>query len=170
MAISNTLQHYLNERHVNYDVIEHAFSCSSSETAEAAHIPGSRLVKAIVVKCQDTFKLALLPASHHLRLKKLQDVLDQKVELASENDLTSIFGDCSQGAVPAMGMAYGLDVIVDTSLHDVGDLFFEGGDHKTLVHIESDTFEDLLAEAPHGSFSRFDRHPENRSGYRFSHS
>lgn len=170
MAIASTIQHFLTAQHIAYDTLEHTVSESSSDTAERAHIPGSRLVKAIVVKCQNTYKLALLPASHHLRLNKLQDILQQKVELAQEEELAEIFNDCDQGAIPALGMAYGLDVIVDDSLSSIGEVFFEGGDHQTLVHMQADHFEELFQKFPHGNFSRFDKHPQSRAGFRFSHS
>ena len=34
--------------------------------------------------------------------------------------------DCEPGAVPPLGAAYGLDVVVDDSLTDHSDVYFEG--------------------------------------------
>lgn len=169
MPISHTLKKYLQDRHASYDTLQHQSTSSSSETAEMAHIPGSRLIKAIVVKGKESFKLALLPASHHLRLNKLQSILSEPVQLADEDALSDLFGDCSEGAIPALGMAYGLEVVVDSILLDAGDLYFEGGDHQTLVHLQADTLEKLLRNAKHGSISHHDKKPVNRNGYRFSH-
>ena len=125
MPISNTLKRYLSDRHASYDTLSHQLTASSSQTAEEAHIPGSRLIKAIVVKCSKGFKVALLPASHHLRLNKLREVLSEKVHFANQDEISDLFRDCSEGAIPALGMAYGLDVVVDTSLVDSGDLILK---------------------------------------------
>ena len=48
---------------------------------------------------------------------------------------------------------YGLDVIVDYSLDMLGDVYFEAGDHRTLVHVTDDQFALMTEDALHGSFS-----------------
>jgi Ala-tRNA(Pro) deacylase len=170
MGISITLQQYLNDHEVSYHTMVHKLTATSQETAEAAHIPGARLIKAVVVKTEgNKYMLALLPASRHLQLDMLKDMLLEDVSLASEEEFTPLFNDCDAGAVPALGMAYNLDVIVDRSLVDVGDVMFEAGDHQTLVHMDAGDFENLVSTAMHGQFSRYDKHPERRTGFRFSH-
>ncbi len=170
MAISLTLKQYLDDQHVPYDTLKHQLSATSGETAEVAHVPGARLIKAVVVKAEDTYMLALLPASHHINLDMLRDTLGCDVELVAEAEFANRFKDCETGAVPALGMAYNMDVIVDRTLVDVGDILFEGGDHRTLVHMRAPDFEKLVADSVHGLFSRYDKHPEKRGGFRFSHS
>jgi len=169
MAIALTLKQYLNDHDINYDTLVHEKTATSAETAEVAHIPGARLVKSVVIKANGKFMLALLPSSHHLQLDMLKDMLLDDVTLATEDELAPLFADCTTGAVPALGMAYDLDVVVDRSLVDVGDILFEAGDHKTLVHMEAIDFEDLVHDATHGHFSRYDKNPEKRGGFRFTH-
>jgi len=52
-----------------------------------------------------------------------------------------------------MGPAYGLEVIIDDSLNNQAEIFFEGGDHQELIHIAGADFQRLLPDALHGSFS-----------------
>lgn len=170
MAISTKVRTYLDDQQVSYDTLAHDRTATSLKTAEEAHVPGSHLVKGVIVKDGSQHLMALLPASHHLRLGVLQELLGQDVVLAREEEFTPLFEDCDEGAVPALGMAYGLEVVVDDSLSEAGDLYFEGGDHATLVHIQSEAFEGLVGKARHGHFSRYDKHPEDRGGFRFSHS
>ena len=169
MAISITIQNYLEDRGIIYVPLAHSHTETSSMTAEASHIPGSRLVKAVIIKDDDCYKMALLPASHHLRLNELQGLLSREVELATEEEFTALFDDCDIGAIPALGMAYGLEVIVEDKLAKTGDLFFEGGDHETLVHLQAEDFKGLVTDAPHGHFSHLDKTQEDRSGFRYSH-
>ena len=42
MAIAHTVENYMAERGIRYDVISHPHSHSSAETAELAHVPGDR--------------------------------------------------------------------------------------------------------------------------------
>ncbi len=169
MAISITIQNYLENLGIDYVPLPHDHTVTSSLTAEASHIPGSRLIKAVILKDEDCYMTALLPASHHLRLNELQDLLGREVELATEEEFSALFDDCDVGAVPALGMAYGLEVIVEDDLAKYGDLFFEGGDHETLVHMQAEAFESLVTKAPHGHFSHPDKKQEDRSGFRYSH-
>ncbi len=169
MAISKTIQKYLENLGIDYFPLAHDHTATSSMTAEASHVQGTRLVKAVIIKDDDCYMMALLPASHHLRLMQLQDLLGREVELATEEEFTMLFDDCDPGAIPALGMAYGLEVIVEDTLAKTGDLFFEGGDHETLVHMKAEAFRDLVTDAAHGHFSHHDKMPENRSGFRYSH-
>ena len=170
MAVSITIQNYLKDLNIRYVPLEHEHTDTSSMTAEVAHVPVSRLVKAVMIKDQSKYMMALLPASHHLRLKELTSLLGREVELASEEEFTQLFSDCEKGAIPALGQAYGLEVIVEESLNKNDDVFFEGGDHETLVHMEARTFDDLHSGSLHGHFSHHDKHPENRAGFRYEHS
>ncbi|NIR96509.1 MAG: deacylase, partial [Gammaproteobacteria bacterium] len=47
----------------------------------------------------------------------------------------------------------GLDTVLDDSLAEQPDIYFEGGDHEALVHVSSEQFQELMADAEHGRFS-----------------
>jgi Ala-tRNA(Pro) deacylase len=100
--------------------------------------------------------LAVLPASHHIRLGDLKRQVGDDVGLADESELRKLFPDCALGAVPAVGECYGLDVIVDDSIQERPDVYLEGGDHMTLVHMDRAQFARLMSEARHGRFSVHD--------------
>ena len=156
MALATTLQDYLTDRKVDYEVITHRPTMSSSSTAEASHVSGECVAKAVIVKDEDHFMMAVLPASHHLRLGDLSRLCDRPMGLATEEEATALFTDCELGAIPALGAAYGLDMIVDDSLVEQSDIYFEGGDHASLVHVSAEQFRRLTEEAAHGSFSTHD--------------
>jgi Ala-tRNA(Pro) deacylase len=153
MAIALTLERYLDAKHVKYDVIEHAPTNSSLETAAACRIPGDRLAKAVLLRDEVGYALAVLPASYHIRIAELRRQFGDDVNLASEREIVDLFQDCELGAVPAMGECYGLDMVVDDSIEEQPEIYFEGGDHATLVHMTSRQFADLTAAARHGRFS-----------------
>jgi hypothetical protein len=80
MSIAPTLQRYLTAENIQYDMIPHDPTMSSARTAEACRISGDRLAKAIVLRRNAGYMLAVLPASHHLRLSDLRDQLGDNVD------------------------------------------------------------------------------------------
>ena len=155
MAIAPTLQKHL-DRNVTYDVLTHDPTMSSTRTAQACHVSGDRLAKAIVLRHDGRYLLAVLPATHHVRLADLKVQIGDDVDLANEDEIKRLFPDCAPGAVPPVGEAYELDVIIDDSIEAQPDVYLEGGDHTTLVHLDQAQFARLMAEARHGRFSVHD--------------
>jgi len=156
MTIAATVQRYLDDCGIDYEVVEHAHTMSSSRTAEVSHVAGDRLAKAVVLKSEGGFAMAVLPASCHLRLGEIQDYLDRPIGLATEKEVAQLFDDCELGAIPPVGQPYGLEMIVDDSLSEQPDVYFEAGDHMSLIHVSAVAFQRLTAEARHRRFSRHD--------------
>jgi Ala-tRNA(Pro) deacylase len=155
MTVAPTLQKYLDQS-VTYDLIPHAPTRSSTRTAEACHVPGEALAKAVVLRRDGGYMMAVLPASHHLHLSALKSQLGHHVDLASEDEIERLFEDCERGAVPPLGECYGLDVIVDDSIDARRDIYLESGDHATLIRMTGEQFARLTAKAWHGHFSTHD--------------
>ena len=155
MTVSPTLQKYLDQG-VSYDLIAHAPTMSSTRTAEACHVSGDALAKAVVLRRDGGYMMAVLPASHHLHLSALKSQLGHKVDLASEDEIERLFGDCERGAIPALGECYGLDVIIDNSIDPRRDIYVEAGDHATLIRMDGEEFARLTAKAWRGHFSTND--------------
>ena len=150
--IAPTLQRYL-DQNTTYEVITHEPTMSSMRTAEVSHISGNCLAKGIVLRRDDGYMLAVLPASHHIRLGELRVQLGGDVEFAHEDEIYQLFHDCVHGAVPPVGDCYALDVIVDDSIQDQPGIYMEGGDHSTLIHVTQAQFARLNMDARHGRFS-----------------
>ncbi len=154
MAIAPTLARYLAAKNVAYDVLRHAPTHDSLHTAHACHIPEDCLAKAVLLRDDTGYALAVLPASRSIRLKELKQQFGDDVELASEREVAELFEDCARGAVPAIGECYGLDTVVDDGIDAQPEIYFEGGDHATLVHMTHAEFAALTWTARHGRFSR----------------
>jgi Ala-tRNA(Pro) deacylase len=152
MTIAPTLLRHL-DSNVRYDVITHDPTMSSARTAQACHVSGERVAKAIVLRHNGGYMLAVLPASRHIRLPDLKVQIGEDVDLADEGEIKALFPDCALGAVPPVGECYDLDVIVDDSIGEQPDVYLEGGDHTTLVHVDRAQFARLMAQARHGRFS-----------------
>jgi len=153
MSIATTLAQYLVDHNVAYDLVQHPHTETASGSAAASGVPANRVVKAVVLKGDDGFMIALVPASDHIRFDELRNVLGKDVDLANEEQVETLFLDCEPGSVPALGAAYGLNVVMDDSLTEPPEVYFESGDHANLVHISGETFRELMMGARHGRFA-----------------
>jgi len=156
MPIAPTLHKYLADENIQYEEIPHVYTMTSARTAQACHVPGDRLAKAIVLRHDGGYVLAVLPASHHLRMTELRQRLGDDVDMASERELNALFIDCARGAVPAAGRCYGLDVIVEESIQKEPEIYMEAGDHETLLLMSRAQFARLIAGAMQGRISTHD--------------
>jgi Ala-tRNA(Pro) deacylase len=153
MAIATTLKSYLEDHHVNYDVVEHARSHTSLESAHSAHVPSHQLAKAVVLEDANGYIVSVLPSSNRLDLEWVNESLGRKLKMASEGELPNLFQDCDLGAIPALGNAYGLDIIWDEQLTNASEIYIEAGDHKNLIHVHGDEFCRLVEDLPHNIIS-----------------
>ena len=156
MSIAPTLRKYLAAEDIQYEEIRHEPSMTSARTAEACHISGDRVAKGVVLRRDGEYMLAVMPASHHLRLSELRNQLGDHVDMANEAEINQLFRDCAYGAVPAVGKCYGLNIIVDDSIDAQPEIYMEAGDHETLLHLSHAQFARLTANALHGRFSAHD--------------
>lgn len=153
MGIAITLAQYLLTRGVSYELVPHPHTETAMASAVASGRPSDSVVKAVVLKGADGFKVALLPASRHIDFNRLRQLLGDEVDLAGEEQIETLFTDCEPGSVPALAAAYGLDLVVDDSLAAQPALYIEGGDHANLVHISGPNFQKLTQNAQHGRFT-----------------
>jgi Ala-tRNA(Pro) deacylase len=159
MTIASTVQRYLVGQGIGYALLSHPITGSSSETAQSAHISGDCIAKTVVLRdgdAGDGYLLAVVPASHHLSLELVQACLGRSVALASEHEIGQLFPDCDLGAIPPLGEAYGLDMVLDDSLAGLDEVCFEGGDHRSLVRVGGEEFRELMSGARRGRFSTHD--------------
>ena len=154
MGVALTLKQYLEDHEINYDLVIHEKTQCSSDTAQVCHVSGNDLAKGVVLKRKKGYLLAVLPASQNVRLGKMGRWLKQPVRLATEDEVSELFDDCEQGAVPPIGAAYGLKAIIDEQLEGHDDIYFEAGDHVTLIHIPGRQFDRLMKKVPHESIGK----------------
>ncbi len=148
MGVATTIQDFLESRKVAYEIIEHPHTDSSMRTAESAHIPGDQLAKPILLGDDNSYLLAIIPATHRLELDRLNQVMARSLEMIGEDEIAATFSDCETGAIPVVGEAYGVDTVLDASLSHESDVYFDSGDHEHLIHMRGDDFRVLMEHVP----------------------
>lgn len=153
MSIPSRLSSYLDERGARYDVCAHEHSRSSAETARTAQVPPHQLAKSVIVEDDSGCLMAVVPADRNVMLGALSRLLERRhLRLADETRIAALFADCDRGAVPALGMAWGVETVVDDELVANEVVYVEGGDHECLLRMSHEQFSELMRVARHGHF------------------
>ena len=153
MSVARSLEDYLNQHAINYEIVGHRETVSAAHTAAAAHIPGDKLAKPVILEDETGYVMAVVPSTHRVDLGELHRQLTRNLGLATERELGGLFPDCDLGAIPAVGAVYGMETLIDDSLAEQSDVYFEAGDHKALIHLSREQFTAVMAGSRHGRFS-----------------
>jgi len=116
-------------------------------------IPGDRLARTVLLEDDRGYLAAVIPSSHHLKLSEIREQTGRKLSRAHADGVREVFRDCDLDALPPVGMAYGTLTWFDDSLLTHPDIYFEAGDGGELVHMSTDAFTALMADARRGHFA-----------------
>lgn len=153
MAVAKKVDQFLAESGVTYEIIAHERTDSTSRTAQASHVCGTQVAKAVILHDGERYLLGVVPSTHRVELDTLGHFLNRHLTLAAEGEAARLFDDCAIGADPPLGAPYGLPVVVDEALLENDEVYFEGGDHQSLIHLSTEAFAALLGDASRARFS-----------------
>ena len=86
------LKKFLDSHDVKYVSISHSPAYSAQAIAESAQIPGKELAKTVIIRIDDRFAMAVLPASYRVHLGHLKVAVSAShVELATETEVEDPF-------------------------------------------------------------------------------
>ena len=75
MSISITVKNYLDEHIPDYELLSHAHTGSSMESAGAAHVSGACLAKAVIVKREDDYMMVVVPSATFCQASWNKDIM-----------------------------------------------------------------------------------------------
>lgn len=152
MTIAATVKSYIEEKGVAYEAIAHPRTGSSHETAEAAHVDEGHIAKAVLLKDSEGAVMVIVPGDAWVKLSAVEKELGRKMVLAEEAEAAGHFPDCDAGAIPPLGPAYGIETLMDRTLTSLAHVYFESGDHRSLLKVNSEDFLELLSGVRVGYF------------------
>jgi Ala-tRNA(Pro) deacylase len=98
-----------------------------------------------MVKADGIMKMVVLPANDKVNFNRLKEYFGANtVELASEEDFSSLFPECEEGAMPPFGNLYGIEVCVSEDLTRDDLIAFNACTHYELLEMSYKDFEDLV--------------------------
>jgi Ala-tRNA(Pro) deacylase len=123
---------YLDDQGVAYEVVEHRTTYTAGAEARAAGVPAQDVAKTIVLRDDQGYRLAVVPASERLDLEKARELFGagKSLRLASEEEMGADFGGFEVGALPPIGPMLPAPEVLDRRLLDHERILFAGGDHR----------------------------------------
>lgn len=145
MPILRRLKEVLDQAKVSYEVYNHPQAFTAQEIAARQHMSGKEMAKVVILKADDSYVMAVVPASNLVSLRKARAAIGaQSVSLATEAEFASLFPGCEIGAMPPFGNLFGLRVYVDTALEKDETIFFNAGNHIQTVRLKYADFKELV--------------------------
>jgi Ala-tRNA(Pro) deacylase len=137
--------HYLAEQDVAYKVFEHEERFSSAAEARASGVAPHDAAKSLLLRDRDGYRLAVIPASERLDLKKLRNLLDANgdLRLATEQEMAADFPDFQIGALPPLGGMLKVPEAIDARLLDHRRVLCNAGDHRHSFLVDPRDLADL---------------------------
>jgi Ala-tRNA(Pro) deacylase len=136
------LDELLTSRHIAFQRLPHRRTYTANRMAQALHVKGREVAKIVLVRTGHGHALAVLPATHHVDLDQLRDDLgEERVELAGEDEMDRLFPDCERGALPPFGSLYQMPTIMDESLAEDENIVFEANHHEQAIRISLRDYE-----------------------------
>ncbi|MGB5716597.1 MAG: YbaK/EbsC family protein [Gammaproteobacteria bacterium] len=111
------------------------------------------IAKAVIVKDAAGYAMVVVPAGNWVEVEHLRKELKRDFHLATEDELAKLFSDCEAGAVPPLGLAYGIETFLDQALTSLANVYFEACDHEQLVRTTGEDFRTLLGGVRHGYYN-----------------
>jgi Ala-tRNA(Pro) deacylase len=140
------IQEFLGRRNVPFDVLKHRDTHDAQRMAQAVHVSGHQVAKTVLLRLDKPaeYVVAVLPASHSVDFEKACKALNaQKLELATEIEMSQRCPDCDIGALPPFGSQYGMKTVVDELLTEDDDIVFEGCVHSEAIRMKYADFAEL---------------------------
>ena len=145
MPLKKRLKDFLDENHVKYVTMIHSKAYTAQEIAAVLHVPGRMFAKSVILKADNNFIMAVLPATHRVNIDLFKQISHlPKVELATEDEFEGLFPKSEIGAMPPLGNIYDLQTYVDTSLTKDDDICFNAATHSEVIKMKYSDYEKLV--------------------------
>ena len=128
----DTVVTWLRQRPVNFDVVDHGETMSATQEARAVGVEADHAAKTILLRDGAEYRIAAIPASHRLNLRKAREAFEgsRHLRLATEIEMEADFAQFDIGAMPPLGPMVHAPEVVDRHLMVRDRILCTGGDHR----------------------------------------
>lgn len=136
------IQAELSKAGIPYTCLHHRPVYTSTEAAEVRGVPLHSGAKALILKGEDRFLMAVIPADLALDSNGVRKLLGSKrLRFATKEEVLEITG-LTPGSIPPFGSLFGLPTICDERLVENERINFNAGSHSDSIQMR---YADYLA-------------------------
>ena len=162
MPISKKITDYLNKNKYKYEIIEHRTTYTAWDTAQTEKVKPQEVAKALVMKADNDYLIAMVPSNKNLDKKGLLKVINAQRKKSGEQTCKKI--DFTKeawmkknlpgkvGATPPFAGLINLGVYIDNALKKNKKIYLGSGEYTKSVRVSVSQY--LKIEKPvMGNFS-----------------
>lgn len=150
MPISKKILKHLDDNKYRYEIIEHKTTYTAWDTAQTEKVKPQEVAKALVMKADNDYLLALVPANRNLNKRKLLKIINAQAKKAGEKNYKKI--DFAKeawmkknlpgkvGATPPFGKILNADVYVDSLLAKSKKLYLSSGEYTLSIRVDASQY------------------------------
>lgn len=153
MKPSHTVEEFLDQQRIPYEIFPHQPVASIEDAAKATEVSLSNLVRAVILESEAGMIMLVIPANHLVDFSELRNRFEADLELAPAEEITGLLSDCSTKTIPPLAGYYGLLAAVDSKIMEMDGIYFQAGTQDALLLISKENFRRLYANAEWGDFS-----------------
>jgi len=129
----------------SFEELHHDDAYTAQAVAQREHVTGHRVAKVVVAMADHRPVELILPASRRVLLDRVKAILGAgEVRLAREEEIERHFNDCETGAIPALRHWPGVEILMDRTLRNPGDIVFQAGTHRDAVRMNFDDWFEIV--------------------------
>jgi Ala-tRNA(Pro) deacylase len=144
MQVFDKIKALLDSNNIKYEVMNHEPTFTSEQSARARGTEMKQGAKALVMKTDDAYIMAVLSAAKKVDSAKLREVANTTNLHFVDKDKVFELTGCKVGAVPPFGNLFGLKVFVDISLGENEIIAFNAGSNSRSIKMRYEDYIKLV--------------------------
>ena len=129
---------FLAARGLRHAVVEHDQTYTAGAEARIAAVPPDHAAKAVMLRDDTGYVLAVVPASELLDVRKVRRLAARpELRLATEREMAEDFPHFEVGALPPFGELFDCPELIDARLLTEGRILCNGGDHRHSIIVNA---------------------------------
>lgn len=162
--MNKKIEKFLNENKIKYETVSHRKVFTAIDKAATLKIKPKLSGKTLVLKIDNDFVMALIPANKNLnkealkkiiniQRKKLGSAVIKKIDFATEKQIKKVLKGAKIGAVIPFGSIWKKTIFIDKIFFKEQKIFINSGDYFQSLKISPKIFQ-KLQDCFSGSFSK----------------
>ena len=127
---------YLDEQGVSFEIVAHSPAHTAAQQARAADVELDRAARAVALRDEQGFHVAILPASQRIDLTKVRTAFGSELRLASDEEIRAALQAGEDDVLPPLAPLLRAPEIMDRRLLEHDRILISGGDDRHAVLLD----------------------------------
>ena len=127
---------YLDEQGVSFEIVAHPPAHTAAQQARAADVELDRAARAVALRDEQGFHVAILPASQRIDLTKVRTAFGRELMLASDEEIRAALQAGEDDVLPPLAPLLRAPEIMDRRLLEHDRILISGGDDRHAVLLD----------------------------------